>query len=50
MQISAGVHPALIAALKTFSPPGTKVLLQTPTYNGFYSDLRESQTMPKRAR
>jgi cystathionine beta-lyase len=45
MQISAGVHPALIAALKAFSPPGSKVLLTTPTYNGFYSDLRESQTV-----
>jgi cysteine-S-conjugate beta-lyase len=45
MQISAGVHPALIAALKAFSPAGSKVLLQTPTYNGFYSDLRESQTI-----
>ena len=45
MQISAGVHPALIAALKAFSPPGSKVLLNTPTYNGFYSDLRESQTL-----
>ncbi len=45
MQISAGVHPALIAALKAFSPPGSKVLLQTPTYNGFYTDLRESQTI-----
>jgi len=37
--LSNGVHPALIAALKTFSPPGSKVLLTTPTYNGFYSDL-----------
>lgn len=45
MHISAGVHPALIAALKAFSPAGSKVLLQTPTYNGFYSDLRESQTI-----
>ncbi len=45
MQISAGVHPALIAALKAFSAPGSKVLLNTPTYNGFYSDLRESQTI-----
>jgi cysteine-S-conjugate beta-lyase len=45
MHISAGVHPALIAALKAFSPPGSKVLLQTPTYNGFYTDLRESQTI-----
>src|SRR5262245_12997991 len=39
-----GVHPALIAALKTFSPKGSKVLLQTPTYNGFYSDLTASET------
>ena len=38
--IAAGVHPALIAAIQTFSPPGTKVLMQTPVYDGFYSDLR----------
>lgn len=37
--LTTGVHPGLIAALKTFSPPGSKVLLTTPTYNGFYSDL-----------
>ena len=37
--MTSGVHPAIIATLKTFSPPGSKVLLQTPTYNGFYSDL-----------
>jgi cystathionine beta-lyase len=37
--LSNGVHAALIAALKTFSPPGSKVLLTTPSYNGFYSDL-----------
>ena len=43
--IAAGVHPALIATLKAFSPKGTKVLLQTPTYNGFYSDLTASQTL-----
>jgi cystathionine beta-lyase len=42
--LSNGVHPALIAALNTFSPKGSKVLLQTPTYNGFYSDLTASQT------
>jgi len=42
--LSNGVHPALIAALVTFSPKGSKVLLQTPTYNGFYSDLTASQT------
>jgi cystathionine beta-lyase len=37
--LSNGVHPGIIAALKTFSPPGSKVLLTTPVYNGFYSDL-----------
>ncbi len=43
--ITMGVHPGLIATLKAFSPPGTKVLLQTPTYNGFYSDLTASGTV-----
>jgi cystathionine beta-lyase len=42
--ITTGVHPGLIAALKTFCPPGSKVLLNTPTYNGFYSDLTYTQT------
>jgi len=45
--LSNGVHPALIAALKAFSPRGSKVLLQTPTYNGFYGDLRASGTLPE---
>lgn len=44
--LSDGVHPALIAALKTFSPPGSRVLLLTPAYSGFYSDLRASFTLP----
>ena len=43
--ITMGVHPGLIATLRTFSPKGTKVLLQTPTYNGFYGDLTASQTL-----
>lgn len=45
MIITSGVHPGLIATLKAFSPVGSKVLLQTPTYNGFYSDLTASQTI-----
>lgn len=40
MVISAGVHPALIAAMQAFCPRGSKVLMTTPIYNGFYSDLR----------
>jgi cystathionine beta-lyase len=38
--LSGGVHPALIAAMQAFCPRGTKVLMTTPIYNGFYSDLR----------
>ncbi|HXV65262.1 MAG TPA: aminotransferase class I/II-fold pyridoxal phosphate-dependent enzyme [Vicinamibacteria bacterium] len=45
--LSNGVHPALIAALHTFSPPGSKVLLTTPTYNGFYSDLTYCNVQPE---
>ncbi len=45
--LSNGVHPAIIAALKTFSPKGSKVLLITPTYNGFYSDLTATDTTPE---
>jgi len=37
--LTNGVHPGIIAALKAFSPPGSKVLLTTPVYDGFYSDL-----------
>src|SRR5260370_5450129 len=37
--LANGVPPALIAALKTFSPPGSKVLMMTPIYSGFYGDL-----------
>jgi cysteine-S-conjugate beta-lyase len=47
MVLTAGVHPAIIATLETFSPKGSKVLLQTPTYNGFYSDLRAAQVIPE---
>ena len=43
--LSDGVHPALIAALKAISPPGSKVLLTTAVYSGFYMDLRQSRTL-----
>jgi cystathionine beta-lyase len=43
--LTTGVHPGLIAALQTFSPPGTRVLLVTPTYNGFFGDLRFTRTV-----
>lgn len=43
--IATGVHPGIIAALNTFSPPASKVLMMTPTYNGFYSDLTRTNTI-----
>ncbi|MBI4520873.1 MAG: aminotransferase class I/II-fold pyridoxal phosphate-dependent enzyme [Gemmatimonadetes bacterium] len=45
--LTTGVHPGLIAGLLTFSPPGSRVLLTTPTYNGFYGDLRFTKTVPE---
>lgn len=45
--MSMGVHPAIIATLKAFCPVGSKVLLNTPTYNGFYGDLREARVLPE---
>jgi cystathionine beta-lyase len=44
--LADGVHPGLQAALRTFAPPGSRVLLTTPTYNGFYGDLRATFTLP----
>ena len=43
--IATGVHPGLVAAMKTFSPPMSKILMMTPTYNGFYSDVTNTQTV-----
>ena len=45
--ITTGVHPGIIATLRTFCPPGSKVLLTTPTYNGFYGDLTATSTKPE---
>jgi cystathionine beta-lyase len=36
---SPSVHPAIISVLRAFSPPGTKVIVQSPTYDAFYSDI-----------
>jgi|TARA_B110000196_G_scaffold307620_1_gene307445 cystathionine beta-lyase len=45
LQIATGVHPGLISSIRALSTPGSKILLMTPTYNGFYSDLRATQTL-----
>jgi cystathionine beta-lyase len=43
IELAVGMHPALLAAMKAFNPGGGKVLMLTPIYNGFYSDLRRLQ-------
>ena len=40
IQHSPGVHAGVISTLRAFCPPGSKVLMQTPGYNGFYTDIR----------
>ncbi|MDG2090435.1 MAG: aminotransferase class I/II-fold pyridoxal phosphate-dependent enzyme [Gammaproteobacteria bacterium] len=40
--ISAGVYPGIIAALRSFARRGSKVLLSTPTYSGFYGIARNA--------
>ena len=43
--MASGVHNGLISTLNAISPPGSKTLMNTPTYNGFYTDLRLSRTL-----
>ena len=45
--LATGVHPAIISALRTFSPPGSKVLLLTPAYDGFYGDISHVGCKPE---
>jgi cysteine-S-conjugate beta-lyase len=45
IELTVGVHGGLVAAIRAFSPPGTKVLLTAPDYNGFYGDLRKTGTI-----
>lgn len=45
--MSTGVHPSIVSALRTFSPPGSKVLLLTPTYDGFFGDIAAAQCKPE---
>jgi len=45
LAITTGVHSGIIATMRAYSPPGSKVLMATPIYNGFYSDLKATQTV-----
>lgn len=45
--MSTGVHPSILSALRAFSPPGSKVLLLTPTYDGFFGDIAAAGCKPE---
>lgn len=45
IELSAGVYPGIIAALRTFSRPGSKVALLSPNYSGFYFHCRHTYTI-----
>jgi cystathionine beta-lyase len=43
--MGSGVHNGLISTLRAVTRPGMKTIMNTPTYNGFYTDLRLSRTL-----
>lgn len=43
--VAAGVYPGVIAALRTFSPPGSKVAMLSPAYAGFYFHCRHTNVV-----
>jgi cysteine-S-conjugate beta-lyase len=45
--ITTGVHPGLIAAMQTFCPRGSKILINSPVYNGFFGDFRFTGITPE---
>jgi cysteine-S-conjugate beta-lyase len=47
IELSTGVHAALCSAFMAFCPRGSRVLLQAPVYDGFYSDLKYTATRPE---
>ena len=44
--LSTGVYPGVIAGLRTFAPPSTKVLMMTPIYDGFFYHCRHTGVIP----
>ena len=45
--MSTGVHPSILSALRAFSPRGSKVLMMTPIYDGFYNDITAAGCTPE---
>jgi cystathionine beta-lyase len=44
--ITTGIHAGLRVALRAYAPAGSKVLLATPNYNGFYWDIWGGKLIP----
>lgn len=45
--LTTGIHPAIIAGFHAFAPPGSRVLMTSPIYNGFYGSLRFARVVPE---
>jgi cystathionine beta-lyase len=45
--MSTGVHPSIVSALRAFSARGSKVLINTPIYDGFYGDIAAAGCVPE---
>jgi cystathionine beta-lyase len=45
--ITPGVIPGIVAALQAFAPRGSKVLMVTPSYVGFYAAIGFTKTVPE---
>lgn len=39
---ATGVNPAILSILRAFSPPGSKVIVQAPTYSSFYKTIKSA--------
>lgn len=37
-----GVNPAMLSAMRALAPPGSKVIVQPPTYSAFYSNIKNA--------
>ena len=45
--VSPGVIPGIVSALQAFAPKGSKVLMVTPSYVGFYAAIGFTKTVPE---
>jgi cystathionine beta-lyase len=45
MGVTTGVHAGILATMRAYAPAGSKVLMATPIYNGFYGDIRATKTV-----